>query len=39
MAIEELAGVLDTLAGVDPALLGDAETVVALQRELERSAR
>ena len=36
MAIEELAGVLDVLAGVDPALLGDPDTVVALQRELER---
>jgi hypothetical protein len=36
MAIEELAGVLDVLSAVDPALLGDPETVVALQRELER---
>lgn len=32
----ELAGLLDTLTGLDPAVLGDAETVVALHRELER---
>jgi hypothetical protein len=32
----ELAGVLDRLGAVDPAVLGDAETVVALHRELER---
>ena len=38
MASEELAGVLDRLCGVDAAMLGDAETVVALQRELERLA-
>ena len=32
----ELAGVLDTLSRLDPSVLGDAETVVALHRELER---
>ena len=34
--IEELAGALDGLSRLDPAVLGDAETVVALHRELER---
>lgn len=33
---EELAGVLDRLGALDPAVLGDAEAVVALHRELER---
>jgi hypothetical protein len=32
----ELAGVLDRLCGLDPVVLGDAEMVVALHRELER---
>ena len=38
MAIEELAGVLDALCALDPDRLGDAETVVALQRCAERLA-
>jgi hypothetical protein len=35
---QELAGVVDRLGALDPALLGDADTVVALHRELERLA-
>jgi hypothetical protein len=36
MAIEELTAALGALCAEDPAVLGDAETVVALHRELER---
>jgi hypothetical protein len=36
--ISELAGVLDALSHLDPTVLGDGETVVALHRELERLA-
>jgi hypothetical protein len=34
----ELVGALDVLSGIDPAVLGDGETVVALQRAGERLA-
>ena len=36
--VEELSTVVDALAAVDPAILGDGETVAALHRELERLA-
>src|SRR5688572_19249084 len=36
MPIDDLRRVLDALCAVDPAVLGDAETVVALQRCAER---
>ncbi|HEX2193240.1 MAG TPA: hypothetical protein VHH09_08600 [Acidimicrobiales bacterium] len=34
--VEQLSAAIDALAAVDPATLGDGETVVALHRELER---